>query len=240
MAAIRHFDTLDSTMVKAAELAEAGAESGTVVVADAQTAGQGRMGRSWHSEPGAGLYVTFILRPEIPPERLPVVTLALGLAAVQAIVQTTSVSCDLRWPNDVLIEDRKCAGILAQLHGSVLLTGIGINVNQLVFPEEIASIATSLRLASGREHSRTELLNALIKTVNEHVDTLERHGKEPILRAFTQASSYVRGRRVVVDQSTNELRGTTDGLDSDGFLMVRQDNGARVQILAGWVRPECS
>lgn len=238
MAAIYQYETLDSTMLKAAELAEQGAESGSVVVAGAQTAGQGRLGRAWHSEPGAGLYATFILRPQLSPETLPVITLALGLAAVEAIARTASVACDLRWPNDVLIGNRKCAGILAHLQTGALLAGIGINVNQTAFPDELSSIATSLRIASGQEHSRIDLLHALIDTVNGQMDLLLRQGKDPVIRAFSHASSYVTGRRVLVEQGERELRGTTDGLDANGFLMLRQDAGTRIQIIAGGVRPE--
>lgn len=237
--AIRRFDVLDSTMTKAAELAAAGAESGTVVVADCQTAGQGRLRRSWHSEPGSGLYVTFILRPRLSPDTLPVITLALGLATAEAITRTAGLACDLRWPNDVLIRERKCAGILAQLQDSTLLAGIGINVNHASFPEEIHAIATSMRIETGRDHLCDHLLQVLIETVSDHVARLSREGKDPVLRAFANASSYVSGRRVVVEQGPNELRGTTDGLDANGFLLLRQDDGSRVPILAGGVRPEC-
>jgi BirA family transcriptional regulator, biotin operon repressor / biotin---[acetyl-CoA-carboxylase] ligase len=234
MRTIHRFATVDSTMMKAAEFAALGAENGTVVVADEQTAGQGRLGRLWHSEPGLGLYMTVILRPKLCADSLPVVTLALGLATAEAITQTAGVACDLRWPNDVLIGHRKCAGILAQLQDGVLLAGIGINVNHFEFPTEIAEIATSLRRASGREQDREALLHAVADGVDSHVERLMLEGKEPVLRAFSEASSYVRGRRVVMDEG---LRGTTDGLNAQGFLWLRQDNGSRKLILAGGVRP---
>jgi BirA family transcriptional regulator, biotin operon repressor / biotin---[acetyl-CoA-carboxylase] ligase len=240
MRTIHRFATVDSTMTKAAELAAGGAESGTVVVADEQTSGQGRLGRTWHSEPGAGLYLTQILRPKLCADSLPIVTLALGLATAEAMASTAGVNCDLRWPNDVLIGSRKCAGILAQLQDDVLLAGIGINVNHTTFPAEIAHLATSLRIATGRGQSIEQLLNALLDSIDSHLDTLFRDGKDPVLRAFTVASSYVRGRRVIVEQGSAELRGTTDGLDPQGFLRLRQDNGTRKLILAGGVRPECS
>src|SRR5215208_5051047 len=120
------FECVDSTMIRAAELAASGAPDGTVVVAREQTSGQGRLGRNWHSEPGSGLYLTQILRPRVDPARLPVITLALGLATAEAITKSAGVAVDLRWPNDVLIGAKKCAGILAQLADGVLLAGIGI------------------------------------------------------------------------------------------------------------------
>jgi BirA family biotin operon repressor/biotin-[acetyl-CoA-carboxylase] ligase len=233
MRKFHHFDTIDSTMTRAAALAAAGCASGTVVVADEQTAGQGRHGHSWHSEKGAGLYMSEVLRI---PGNPPVVTLALGLAVAEAITQVSSVACDLRWPNDVLIDGRKCAGILVQLHDAVLVVGIGVNVNHSSFPPELAHVATSLRIATGREHSREQLLEALLDSIDDHVDTLLTTGKEAVLRAFAEASSYVSGRRVIVDQH----EGTTEGLDPQGFLILRQDDGSRTLVLTGGVRPACS
>jgi BirA family biotin operon repressor/biotin-[acetyl-CoA-carboxylase] ligase len=237
---VHRFDRLDSTMLKAAELAAEGAPEGTIVVADCQTSGQGRLGRSWHSEPGLGLYMTEILRPKLCPDSLPVVTLALGVAAHEAISETAGVACDLRWPNDILIGDRKCAGILAQLQDGVLLAGIGVNVNHDRFPEDIAEVATSLKAASGREHSRDALLTTLIESIDRRLEELFAQGKAGILARFSELSSYVRGRRVTVETGESQLRGTTDGLDPQGFLYLREDIGRRTLILAGGVRPECS
>ena len=236
MPEIHRFDSVDSTMLRAAALAAEGCEHGTVVVADEQTSGQGRHGRSWHSEKQAGLYMSEVIRLKMCPDTLPIVTLALGLATAEAITDVTGVACDLRWPNDVLINGKKCAGILVQLVDGVLIIGIGINVNHSAFPPELAEIATSLRIATGREHSREKLLNKLIKAIDEHLDTLMHSGKDAVLRAFTRASSYVRGRRVIVDESA---KGTTDGLDPQGFLILRRDDGRRTLILAGGIRP-CS
>lgn len=218
-------------MFEASRLAAAGAPSGTTVVANEQTAGHGRYGRPWHSEPEAGLYLSVVLRfAETPP----LVTLALGLAVVEAITQTTGVVCDLRWPNDVLIGDRKCAGILTQLEGAAVIAGIGINVNHAAFPEELSTVATSLRIASGRRHSREELLQALLPAIDSYCDLLAREGKEPILDMFTHASSYVRGRRVRVDDTSE---GITAGLNESGFLLLRDDSGRQHTILSGGIRP---
>lgn len=132
---IEWHERIDSTMTEAARLAAAGAPSGTVIGAEEQTAGQGRHGRSWHSEPGSGLYVSIILRRQFTPTTLPVVTLALGLAVTEAILKATDLACDLRWPNDVLIQSKKCAGILTRLEGSAIIAGIGMNVNHSRFPK---------------------------------------------------------------------------------------------------------
>jgi BirA family biotin operon repressor/biotin-[acetyl-CoA-carboxylase] ligase len=231
--------SIDSTMTEASKLAEAGAPSGTVVGADEQTAGYGRHGRSWHSEPGAGLYVSIILRRRYPPATLPVVTLALGLAAQDAILKATGIACDLRWPNDLLIGSKKCAGILTQLEGSAIIAGIGINVDHSSFPVELSGIATSLRIASGRVHSREALLLQLLPSIDHYCEQLEKDGREPILEKFSRASSYVTGRRVCVDQDGSLVRGTTAGLNDAGFLILRGDDGHDSLIVAGGVRP-CS
>jgi BirA family biotin operon repressor/biotin-[acetyl-CoA-carboxylase] ligase len=225
-------------MDQAIALAGAGCASGTVVGADEQTAGHGRFGREWHSERDAGLYQTIVLRLPVEPASLPAVTFALGLAVAAAIEQTSGVACDLRWPNDVLIEGRKCAGILTELHGAALVAGIGINVNQSRFPADVASIATSIRIAAGREQSREQLLIALLQEIDVHCDILVRDGAPAIRRSFTMHSSYVSGRRVRVEQGESVITGATAGLTEEGFLRLLRDDGKEEIIIAGGVRPD--
>ncbi len=231
--------TLPSTMHAAAQLAASGAPNGTVAGADEQTAGHGRHGRSWHSEPDSGLYLSIVLRYAFTPDSLPLVSLALGLATAEAIQQTCAVACDLRWPHDVLIGPKKCAGILAQLDAPAVIAGIGINVNHAAFPPELAPIATSLRIAAGRPQSREDLLCALLPAVDTWCGLLATSGRDVILDAFSHASSYVRDRRVEIDQDGVSLVGTTEGLTPAGFLVLRADDGKRNLIVNGGVRP-CS
>jgi BirA family biotin operon repressor/biotin-[acetyl-CoA-carboxylase] ligase len=221
---ILRLDRVDSTMTAAA-----GQPPGTVVVAEEQTAGQGRMGRSWYSPRGEGLYCSIVLPA---PEPAPVLTLALGLATKEAIEQTAGVGCDLRWPNDVLLAERKVAGVLVQLQEASAIAGIGINVSQAAFPPELAPQATSLRIATGTLYSRELLLANLLDAVETYTGLLAAEGAEPVLRLFSQASSYVFGRRVIVDGT----RGVTDGLDPSGFLWLKTARGRRL-IRAGNVRP---
>lgn len=219
-----------STMLDAARLTA----PGSVVAAGEQTAGQGRFGRRWHSELGAGLYVSILLRPR---GVTPALTLALGLAAAEAIAAAAGVACDLRWPNDVLIGEKKCAGVLVQLGDAAAIAGIGVNVNQVVFPDDIATLATSLRIATGCEQSREDLLIELLGGVDRHLELIECRGPGAILDLFAGSSSYVRGRRVTVDMDGVRIRGTADGLDPSGFLWLRCDDGSRRLILSGGVRP---
>jgi BirA family transcriptional regulator, biotin operon repressor / biotin---[acetyl-CoA-carboxylase] ligase len=210
------FKSLDSTMIEARR----DLQPGRVVVAEEQTAGMGRHGRKWLSEPGAGLYVSVILAAK----PVPVIMLSLGLAARRAI------GCgDIRWPNDVLINGKKCAGVLAQLEADTIIAGIGINVAQTEFPDDLETPATSL-LLEGVTVSREDLLVALV----EFVDRYTRLSSDEILREFTNTSTYVSGKRVRVETG---LQGVTCGLDPAGFLRVREDNGAETTILAGGVRP---
>jgi BirA family biotin operon repressor/biotin-[acetyl-CoA-carboxylase] ligase len=214
---IDYYPAVDSTM-----RAAVGLELGSVVLADEQTAGQGRHGRPWHSEAGSGIYCSVVLKP------VPALTLALGLATADAIARFTGLTCDLRWPNDVMLAGKKVAGILVQN----AIAGIGINVNHTSFPAELASEATSLRLHTGGPVSSTGILLRLLPAI----DTFVALDKGTILRLFTRASSYAAGRRVTVAQPDGIIEGTTAGLDPAGFLIVHKDDGTDTLILAGGVR----
>lgn len=232
-----YLPSVDSTMREAARLAAVGAPHGTVIIADEQTAGIGRLGRSWHSEAGAGIYASLILKLPIVAASLPAVTLMLGLATREAIQRTTQAICDLRWPNDVLIRGRKVAGILAQLLDDCVIAGIGINVNQSSFPPDLRTPATSLTLESaGAQLAREPIVIALLEAIEYFETLLLARGSAEILRAFCAASSYAMDRRVVIEESG--LRGTTAGLDENGFLMIRLDSGRLERLAAGGVRPE--
>jgi BirA family transcriptional regulator, biotin operon repressor / biotin---[acetyl-CoA-carboxylase] ligase len=218
---VEYYLVVDSTMRVAA-----GRPLGSVILAEEQAAGQGRHGHSWHSEPGTGIYLSMVLRPA------PLLTMALGLATAEAISAVTGIACDLRWPNDVLVGGKKAAGILVQLSDGVAIGGIGINVNHTALPAELEGIATSLRIEAGRQCCRGEILLALIPAIDSFAGLPE----GDILRLFAQASSYVCGRRVVVEQPEGVIRGVTDGLTNAGYLRVRQEDGTDTVIVAGGVR----
>ena len=218
---ILYFDSIDSTMRLAAA-----SEPGTIVIAGRQLAGIGRHGHTWHSESGHGIYCSIVLPPG------PVLTLALGVAAADAIAQATGIQCDLRWPNDLMLDNRKVGGIIVQLVNGNAVAGIGINVNHANFPPALAAEAISLRQHVGRELSREDILLALFPAI----DAVIGEDTETILRLFTHASSYAAGRRVTVQQPEGEITGTTAGLNPAGFLIVRKDDGTDTLILAGGVR----
>jgi BirA family biotin operon repressor/biotin-[acetyl-CoA-carboxylase] ligase len=246
---LHHFAIIDSTNIRAIEAANASAPDGTVFVADEQTAGRGRGGHSWHSAAGDGLYVSAIIRPAMALAQALWLSLATGLAAQTAIRETSGLAADIRWPNDLLIGAQKCGGILVETashpgrEGNLryAVIGIGINVNHAGFPPELAPFATSLRIASGSASSREVLLTNLLLALDSEIALLEAelhgaHRAAPLLERVAAASSWVRGKRVRVEEDGG-YTGITTGLDAKGFLLVEGDDGIRHTVLSGGVRP---
>ena len=247
---LHHFTTIDSTNIRAVEAANADAADGTVFIADEQTAGRGRGGHTWHSAAGDGLYVSAIVRPSMALSEALWLSLATGLAAQTAIRESTRLEIDIRWPNDLLVEMKKCGGILVETashpgtpaHLRYAVIGIGINVNHAVFPAELTELATSLRIASNGIASRETLLSNLLIALDSEIELLEAelrgyyHGST-LLQRFTAASTWVSGKRVRVDEDGG-YTGTTIGLDRRGFLLVTGDDGRSHTVLSGGVRPE--
>ncbi|HWP86002.1 MAG TPA: biotin--[acetyl-CoA-carboxylase] ligase [Terriglobia bacterium] len=238
----KHLYSTDSTMNEAARLAAQGAPEGTLVVAEEQTAGRGRFGRHWHSERGAGLYFTLLLRPPLAPASAPALTLLAGVALAEAVQETAQLAVDLRWPNDVMIGEKKCAGILVEMTAEPLrvthiLIGIGINVNHRRIPAELAGEATSLFLQAGRVFSRLELLISVLRRLEHYYNRFLEHGPQEVVARFEEISSYARGRRVRVSDGASALSGMTEGLTPEGILLVRSDDGHVEKVLSGQVRP---
>ncbi len=222
---------VDSTQAIAFALAADGAPDRTVVVAESQAAGRGRRGRTWHDEPGASLLVSVVLRPRLPAARLPTLSLVAAVAVAEALVAVTGVAPRLKWPNDVLVDGRKIAGILleSRLPEGTTILGIGINVAQRAFPPELAERATSLRLATGRDVDRETLLAAVLEALDRWRARLEAEGFEPV-RARWRALADTLGRPVTVDG----VSGVAVDVDDDGALLV-DEGGRRRRVVAGEV-----
>lgn len=235
---IRHYFKIGSTNTTAMHAASEGAPEGTVFLAEQQTAGKGRGGHVWHSTDSSGIYCSVILRPVLPPSEVVVVSLAAALAVQSAVQATDSqLAPDLKWPNDLLIDGKKFCGILTEMNAEAtrvrhIVIGIGINVNHASFPTELQTIATSLRLASGKELSRVELCAALLKSLDrEYRALLEKSdARESVLKRFQERSSSVRDRQVYVDAEDGGYEGMTYGLDPRGFLQVRTLQGLRIVL----------
>jgi len=235
---IYHFFKVDSTNNVAFRLGQEEEPHGAVVLAEEQTAGRGRVGRSWHSEKTSGIYCTVLLRPLVPPAQAPLLTLLAGLAARDAVVEQTGLYPDLRWPNDLLLRGKKFSGILTEMHAEpervrFVVLGIGINVNHTRMPEELAALATSLRMESGRVHSRLELLVKLLRHLDRYYNQFLSAGAAPVLSRFVEVSSYARGKRVRISTATETYVGTTAGLEPNGMLRVEREDGRTVVVLAG-------
>lgn len=236
---IFHFFKIDSTNSVAMQLGEAGEGHGAVVLAEEQTAGRGRAGRSWSSEKSAGIYCSILLRPPMPPAHAPLLTLVAGLAARDAAAEDLDALPDIRWPNDLLVGGRKFCGILTEMHAEpdrihYAVIGIGINVNQSKMPADLARIATSLRIETGKTHSRFELLVRLLRHFDRYYNQFLADGAPPVLRRFAQVSSYYEGKRVRITTATESFTGTTAGLEPSGLLRVTRDDGRGVEaVLSG-------
>jgi BirA family biotin operon repressor/biotin-[acetyl-CoA-carboxylase] ligase len=240
---IHHFYKIGSTNTAAMAAAAEGAPEGSVFLAEEQIAGRGRGAHSWESRRSAGIYCSTILRPALPPSEALVLSLAAGLAVRAAIEQVNArVNSDLKWPNDVLIAGKKVCGILTEMTAEAtrvryVVVGIGINVNQGIFPKELEGEATSLRLTTGSEWSRVELTAALLKSLDREYRLLigQADARPSILQRFAEASSWVRGKEVRIEENGSKIEGITEGLDERGFLRVRSAQGLQT-VLSGTVR----
>ena len=237
---IHHLYTVDSTNAFAVRLLAGNKPPphGTLVVAEQQSAGRGRLGRKWISAPGLGLYFTVIIRPEIPSSLGPLMTLAAAVAAHESIERVTGLDVDIKWPNDLLVGNKKVCGILCELQAeldrvSSIAMGIGINVNQSEFPDEIAPIATSLSMASGRRQSRIELLLDFLATFERLYLRFLSVGAPVVTDAWTRASSFASGRRLEVQDGMRRIAGVTAGLESLGGLRLRQEDGSVEVVYSG-------
>lgn len=239
---IHHYYKIGSTNSEAMRAASEGEPEGSVFLAEEQLAGRGRGAHSWHSARSSGIYCSVILRPAMPPSDALIFSLAAGLAVRAAVAEIApQLHADLKWPNDLLLAGKKFCGILAEMNAEAtrvrhLVVGIGINVNQLKFPAELREIATSLRIETGTEWSRVELLSALLKSLDrEYRNLVENAGaRAAILRRFEESSSSVRGRNVRIE-GNDSLSGITEGLDERGFLRVRTPEGLTT-VVSGTVK----
>ncbi len=235
---VYHFFKTDSTNRVAMELGYADEPEGAVILAEEQTAGRGRAGRSWHSERGAGLYVTLLLRPKLSPVQAPLLTMLAGLSAHTAVLAQTGLSAELKWPNDLLLNGKKLGGILTEMYAEpnavrFVIVGIGINVSQEKFPGEIAVTATSLRKETGRLHSRLEVLVKLLSQFETDYNRFLQEGAGYVVQRFELISSFANGKRVKVDTGRETFVGTTMGLSAEGLLMVKKEDGGSVTVIAG-------
>ena len=233
-------EEVDSTNLHAKQLAAEGAADGAVVVADRQTAGRGRLGRSFQSPGGRGIYLTALLRPDLPPERLSPVTAMAGVAVCRAVERHCNVSPGLKWPNDPVLDGKKLCGILTEMSAQIdyinyVVVGTGINVNQTEVPEALKEIATSLRIETGHPVKRAEVICAVMKAFARNYQVFMETGDLSGLQDAYNEILANRDRQVRVLDPKAPFEGVALGINERGELLVRQENGTVSEVYAGEV-----
>lgn len=244
---VHYRDELPSTNGLAYRLAQEGALHGEVVICERQSAGRGRRGRSWVSPPGLNLAFSVVLRPELPPQRAPELTLLAAVALAEALREAGAQEAAIKWPNDVQVGGRKVAGILTELsaeadrvHFVVLGMGVNLNLAESDLPSELRGGATSLMLARGSRVPRALFTAALLSWLERWLDRHADEGFGPVREAWKRLTSTL-GQRVRVRTDALELVGTAEDVDEAGALLVRVDGGRLERVLAGdveHVRPD--
>jgi len=237
-----YFEETDSTNIQAKRLAEDGAENGTLIVADMQTAGKGRRGRSWQQSSGTMISMTFILKPAFTPDKASMLTLVAAHSVAKAIEEETGLDVFIKWPNDIIVHQKKVVGILTEMSLSVeqdsihyVVVGIGINVNPEHIPEELKDTATSLYLESGRKFNRSRMIARVMKCFEEDYERfLETEDLSSILDSYN-ARLISAGREVRILDPKGEYTGTSRGMNRIGELIVEKADGCTVNIYAGEV-----
>ncbi len=235
---ILRFDSIDSTNLEAMRQARAGAPEGLCIVAREQTAGRGRLDRSWQSPKDAGLYFSIVLRPQLEMNEWPLITLMAALAVSDALLKTCSLRVDIKWPNDLCVNERKLCGILAETveteNRPAAIVGIGINLNADSLPATVSDLATSVESATEVRPDCARVLSEVLKALGERYDLLQSpQGREHTIREWCANSSYAFGRQVRVALESETFAGTTRGLESDGALRVETGGGKMRLVRAG-------
>lgn len=235
-----YYDETDSTNTRAKALADQGAASGTLVVADCQVAGKGRRGRSWVSPRFTDIYMTVILKPQIPPFCASMLTLTAAMAVSEGIKEVTGIETKIKWPNDIVCDGKKVCGILTEMSAELdcihyVVVGIGINVNSSEIAEEIKETATSLRIASGGPVGRSALIAAVIRAFESYYQKfLEREDLSLLMDEYNEKLVNC-GREVKVLAPSGDYTGISKGIDKSGELLVELEDGTVQSVVSGEV-----
>lgn len=234
---IVHFEETDSTNARARELADQGAPEGTLVVAERQTQGRGRKGRTWFSPTGAGIYASLILRPSMPASEATRITFLTAVSAAEVLLPLKGLNVRIKWPNDILVNGKKAAGILTEIsteRGSVdyAVVGLGMNVNTPAFPEDISEKATSLLIERGERFSRIDLLREYLRRQEASYRRLGTFGFELILDRWKELADCI-GREIRVEMMDKTYVGWVEDIDPEGILILKDREGVSHRIVSG-------
>ncbi len=241
---IRILDVVDSTNAQVSALGDAGAAEGLVVIADRQMAGKGRLGRSWVSPAAVNLYLSVLLRPAVLPVEAPQLTFLSAVAVVRAITETTGLVPTVKWPNDILLNGRKTAGLLNEMSSETdrvnyVVLGIGVNLNMTAeqFPTQLRYPATSLAIELGQQVLRVAFTRSLLQHIDGLYTEYRRSGPRPVLAAWEESCDLT-NKPIVVDCQNRVIKGLMAGLDDDGALLLKTPAGTFERVVAGDVRPD--
>ena len=235
-----YLDVIDSTNNLARALGEDGAPNGTLVVADKQEGGKGRRGRSWVSEPGVGIWMSVLMRPQISTLSVSMLTLIMAMATAKGIQEATGIDSQIKWPNDLVLNKKKICGILTematdQMEIKYVIPGTGINVCQEAFPDEIKDTATSLYLETGIRYDRSKIIAAVMKALEEYYEIFaETEDMSRLLEEYNQKLVNL-GNEVCVLATTGDFRGISEGINEQGALIVRLPDGSKTEVISGEV-----
>jgi len=239
---VHSFAEVISTNDLAYKMALNGAQEGVVVIADCQIGGRGRMNRSWVSPYGKNLYLSLILRPEIPPRLVPLLTYMGAISTAEALAKSFSLEGEIKWPNDILVRGRKLAGLLNEAKSEtdrvdfvVLGFGVNLNMGEKDFPQELCETATSVMRELGHSVSRVEFTRCLLESIEAWYDTFLLRGGDPIIERW-ESVARIRGKSLEVRSFGTMYRGVAEGLDRDGTLILRNGRGEAIRVVAGDVR----
>ena len=234
------FDEVDSTNEVCKKMASSESiKEGTVIAAECQNGGKGRLGRKWVSQKGDGVWMSILLKPDISPANISSVTLAAGLAGCMALRNDFCIKADIKWPNDILLDNKKICGILTEMSGQIdrvdyVVVGIGINVNTESFPDGISNTATSLYIENGRKFRRCDIAKSILKNFDMIYSNFSKNGFSSIKQEYEDMCINI-GRKVRVIGADNQYEATALGVNDSGELIVMKDSGERTTVFSGEV-----
>lgn len=232
-------DETDSTNNKAKLLAEKGASDKTIIIADSQTAGKGRKGKSFESKKGQGIFMSILLRPGISPTKASMITILAAAAVRCGIYNATGLECNIKWPNDIIYDGKKLCGILTEMNTEMeyinyVIAGIGINVSNEVFDKELSKVATSLKIITGKEYKRSNIIAAVTECFDKYYEEFLKVEDLSFIRADYEPYLINIGRRVKIIGVKESYEAVAIGIDNDGELIVER-NGKMEKVISGEV-----
>lgn len=236
---IVYLDKTTSTNDIAKKLGDEGEKEGLIVISEEQTKGRGRMGRKWSTHKGDAIAMTLLLRPNIPPKDAPSITPLLALSIVEGIKDATGIECGIKWPNDVVLDGKKLCGILTEMKLlgakiNYIAAGIGININQSVFEDEISDIATSLKRFSGLDLNRANILGEILNSLEKNYEKFKTNGISAFIKKLKKYSVLI-GQRVKIELTSENIEGKVVDMGDEGSLIIIDDNGKLKKVISGEV-----